>query len=129
VTLAAALFLAGAFAWLLGAFQLPERGAEALALARRVPAVLVDAALDDGAKEQQMRALALRLFALCAGLVVRGAAALLIPIAALAILDEAGLLSLRSALALGASWPFLLGTSGALVVLHGARLRRLRAGP
>jgi hypothetical protein len=110
VTWAAALFVVVAFIALAGLLQIPVRAQEVLGRSRRALADLRDPALEERAKERAVQGHALRLLWLFVVLTLSATLALALPLGVIALLDSAGLVSLRAVLELTVSWPFLIGT-------------------
>ena len=112
----ATLLVAG-FLALLKLFRLVERGRESLGIVRQSFGQLADRTLDDDAKEKAMRQYSLRLFGLFGTLAFFGAAAALLPLALLWLLDRAGWIDLDAIMATAMSWPFLCASGVVTVVV------------
>lgn len=110
------------FCWCLHAFRLVPVSLEAVSTARTAAGVMRDPALDDDAKESRIQAAALRLFRLFASITIRVAAAVLVPVATVALMGWLGLVDVDAVVAASLSWPVILGSTvlmvGALVLLR-----------
>lgn len=119
-----ALLLVVGFAILCKLFGLLPGTRRVVSVARQSLTVLGDATLTDEAKEKALQAHALHLFRLFGLLAVGGAAALALPLAGLWGADRYGVVSWDAVLATTLSWPFLLISGGAALVVLGWRGRQ-----
>lgn len=119
-----ALFVVAAFIVILHVLKLIPRGVEVTAVSRTALAVVRDPDLDDDAKAELMQRHAKRLLALFFLLTLGGAAALLLPVGLIYVLDMAGLFSFDGVMAVLVSWEFLLTTTVVSVVVLWAIARR-----
>ena len=120
-----ALFLVAGFLAVIQMTRLVQRSSEVLHVARRSAATITDRSLDDEAKERYLQAAALKLFGMFFILVGSAAAAVLMPLGILFVMDQLGWISLPSVLAVTVSPTFLvLSTAIAAVTLLLGRRKR-----
>jgi hypothetical protein len=105
----AAVLLVGGVMALVKLFGLLPRAWQTVHTSRRALAVINDPELGDDRKETLLQGYSLALLRAFLDLLIRGAGSLAIPIGLLWTLERAGVLSLKAALDLTLSWPFLLG--------------------
>lgn len=125
----ATLLLATAVAVLGKCFGLITHSRTVLVLAEEALVIIGDRRLDDKAKEAALQRHALRLFKLFALLVVSGAAALCLPLAALRLAGRFGAVSETQVLATTLSWPFLTGSIALAAVALAVGRRRVSVEP
>jgi hypothetical protein len=106
-----ALFAVAAFLTVVKLVGLPGQAKEAAEGARTSLSVLSDGALSDDLKERRLRELSVRLFGLFGRIVAGTCLALAVPLAALWILDAAGLGSVSATLHVLTRVDFLALTS------------------
>ena len=104
----AVLLVVGVIA-LLQVFGLYPRALQAVRTSKRALEVMHDPAGGDDRKESLLQGYSLSLLRSFVDLFIRGVGSIAIPVAALWILECAGLVSLKAILALTRSWAFLLG--------------------
>jgi hypothetical protein len=104
-----AVLLVGAVIALIRVLGLFPRGWQALRASRNAFEIIKDPELADDRKESLLQCYSLSALSSFLDLLIRGAGAIVIPVALLWGLDFAGAVSLRAVLNLTASWPFLLG--------------------
>lgn len=105
------------FCWSLYAFRLVPASLEAISTARQAALVMRDPALDDDEKETRVQQAALRLFRLFGSITLRVAAALLLPVLAVAALVGIGLVEVNAVLEAAISWPVIVVST---IVMVGA---------
>jgi hypothetical protein len=105
-----AILLVGGVLALSKVFGLFARAFQAVRTSRSALDVLNDVALGDDHKESLLQGYSLSLLKAFLALLIRGAAAVAIPVGLLWALECAGVLSLKAVLDLTLSWPFLLGS-------------------
>lgn len=106
------------FALGVGWMDLPARAREAGARSRDGLDALRDPALDDRAKEEALRRVAVRLFGLFGRLAGGGLLALGLPLAAVWLLDRAGVASLGAVLSVLERPDFLAAATGGGLLLY-----------
>lgn len=111
MTWAAALFVVATFLVLARCFRVPALSTEAIGHCRAAVRDLKNPSLADADKERAMQVHARRLLVLSIGITLASAAALALPLGALALLEAAGILELRAVLTEAASAPFLLAAT------------------
>jgi hypothetical protein len=115
----------GLFIWLVHVLKLVTLAADAIAVSRRSAAVMRDAALDDDAKEAALQQGAVRLMKLALLMLVGSAVALAAPMAAVWLLELAGIMSVDGVVAILLRWDVLLLATvvgiGAFVALRKRR--------
>jgi hypothetical protein len=105
-----AVLLVGGVMALIKLFGLFPRALQALRTSRSALAVMNHSELGDDRKEALLQGYSLSLLRSFLDLLLRGAASIAIPVGLLWALEFAGVLSLRAALDLTFSWPFLLSS-------------------
>lgn len=113
----AAAFLVLGFIWILKIFKVVEKASHVIDISKRAFSDIVDAELDDLAKEKAMQAHAKTLFSLFFTITLGGFLALIGPYAALWFLDRQQILSLDDVMALVLSWQFLVGSTLIIIAL------------
>lgn len=122
MAIAAALFLVLAFLALLALLRVPARASAAIARAKLAMAELRSAELSDDDKERRMQAHARSLFSSFLLLSTLLSVSLLLPVAIVWGVAQAGLVDLDAALEATLSWPVLLiATVAAFVALRWRR--------
>jgi hypothetical protein len=116
VTWAGAVFLVVAFLCLVRALGLRSLAGDVARHARAALAVLRDGARSDADKARALRAQSVRLLGLCLAQVALVAAALAVPLGALALLDLAGAVALDAVLELTLRPVFLIATTAIAVL-------------
>jgi hypothetical protein len=111
-----AVFLVVGLIVLIRQFRLVERSGDVVAIGRRSWKVMRDPTRSDEAKEKALQTNAMQLLPLFLILAVGGAAAVLLPLAAVWVGDRLDWISLDATLAVGLSPVFLIG-SGALALV------------
>jgi hypothetical protein len=106
----------GIFAWSLKRSRAMECAGEAVSTARCAMATLLDPALTDDDKERAARNSSLQLFGHAAGITLRLALALLVPVAFLAVLVIARILSATALVNTVESWPMILASTIVVIV-------------
>jgi hypothetical protein len=112
-----AVLIVGGMVGLIQVAGLFPRAVRAMHTSRAAFHVINDSELADERKESLLQKYSLSLLKSFLDLSVRGAAAILIPIVALWIVDVAGILSFNAVLDLALSWPFLIGGLAASIAV------------
>jgi hypothetical protein len=112
-----AVFLVIGMIALMKVFGLFPRGLQAVRTARQALGVMYDPACGEDRKESLLQAYSIALLKAFVDLSIRGVGSLAIPVGLLWGLEFAGVLSLEAVLALTRSWPYLLGSVIAAIVV------------
>lgn len=122
ISFAAVIFLIMGFILLIRSFGLVEKSIDVVNISKAAFADVRNPSLNDDAKEQVLQRHAKRLFALFFLLTLGGAAALLVPVGLIWILDQMGVISLRAVMRAALSWQMLLlGTAFGIAALWWGR--------
>ena len=119
-----AFLVVAGFVFLLKALKLVPHALEVTSVSKAAMGVVQDPKLDDDAKGERMQAHAKRLFVLFFLLTLGAAAALLLPVGVIWLLDRAGLFSYDGVLSVLLSWEFLLGTTAGATLFVWVRSRK-----
>lgn len=111
------VLLVGGVIALIRLFGVFPRALQAVHISRSAFAVMNDPHLEDDRKEVLLQAHSLSLLRRFLDILIYGTGSIAIPVGLVWMLECAGLLSLRAVLALTLSWPFLLGSGIATLVV------------